>query len=88
MWPSLMRLIDMDSVYSQKSSRFGKMEDLVTHSDGESLDRFAILVVGVAAQQLPPLLSLIIQALKTQSVPNQTLFIHTDSRHCQQLALT
>ena len=78
----------MDSVDSQKSSWFCKMEAVVTHSDGKSLNRLSILVVGVAAQKIPPLLSLIIQTLKTQSVPNQTLFVHTGSRHSQQLVLT
>lgn len=59
----------------------------MTYSDGESLQSFSIHAVGVGAQQLPSLLTLIVQTLKTEAIQSQTPSIH--SAPCwQRLTLT
>lgn len=40
----------------------------ITYSDGEGLQSFSIHAVGVGAQQLPSLLALIVQTLKTETI--------------------
>lgn len=47
---------------------------VITHSDSKGLQSFSILIIGVGAQQLPSLLTLIVQALKTETVQYQTHF--------------
>lgn len=48
----------------------------MTHSDNEGLQRFSILIIGVDPQQVPSLLTLVIETLKTTTtttVQYQTL---------------